>query len=457
MSETVHKPGGGGLDAVADYLKNLRLRKVVMGGVDQEDAYEAMRELTSIFTEVYNSAVGDTEVLRRRLSDAESRAQKQYAEELSAAHEETQRLEQSLTELSEELEREREARGVAEAKAAELEAKFAAQPDGIDPAALAEEARRLTAERDEAKAKAESAVASMEAARVEAEQLRRELEEVQELRNKEQSERMLLDDIYIQAHRRKDEIINAASERAEAICAEATTQAEAIVDEAKQNADAIAAEIAERENKTRAEIEAYQKAQFERFEADERAFAEKQKAQEDELAELELHDREECDRMLTEAQNKRDQMLAEAQDKHDQMLAEAENKRDATLDEARKMASELIDGAREESERVHAEADRYMAEAEKAYRAAQARYNEMVERLSQQRTQIIAGIRKDVEALQEIAFDMSNHVQGRMPSMVEPLDSVQERAALSDGADEVKPFMQECIWEKENKAKLNTP
>ena len=446
MSETVHHTGSGGLDAVADYLRNLRLRKVVMGGVDQEDAYEAMRELTDIFADVYNEATGETEALRRRLNEAESRVEKRFTEEISTIREEKQGLEQSLLELRAELEGEKEARSRAEEKAQALEAKFSEQLDGLDPVQISEQMRRLAGERDEAKAKAEAVLASVEATRAETERLRQELADVQQLREKEQSERMLLDDIYIQAHRRKDEIINEASERAEALCAEASAQAEAIVSEAKERADAmtaeakeradaIDAEITERESKTRAELESYQKAQLERFEADEQAFAEKQKAQEDELAEQGIRDREERSRML----------------------AEAQSKCDMTLEEARKMASELIDSAREESEHVRAEADRYMADAEKTYRAEQARYNAMVERLSQQRTQIIVGIRKDIEALQEIAFDMSNHGQGRVTNAAELPESERDAAPSSDEPEDEKSFMQECIWEKESKAKLNTP
>ncbi|MGX8698355.1 MAG: hypothetical protein ACSW8F_00290 [bacterium] len=401
-----------GLQPVADYIKELKLKKAVVGGVDQEDAYKAMRQLTQIFSDVYGEVVDENDSLRRQLAEAKKNRGGVSAAELNAANAELVSLRAENGKLKDTL---RDAASMKEAsdheisklkgqleelrwKVEEIPAAQLTEGD-VDAREVAEAAeeklRAMEAERDaalsalqEAESKAQSVRETIEAAETaEAEaksqlkSVKKELEELRNAKELDRSDHETLEEIYIDANRRRQEILAAAGNNANEILTAARQEEETMRQKIAEAQEALEAErqsFAQEMEEERARREAEVNALLSEGQADLEARAQ-ELAQDREALEARRQG------ILDEANAKCDALLAEAEKRGDEIVATAE--RDAAA--AKLEAQRIVNGVGE------------------TYRRERAKYEAMLLKLSELRTDILSDIRGDIDQLQKLAFDLT--------------------------------------------------
>ena len=370
-----------GLARVAAYISNLKFKKAMVGGVDQEDALNSMRELTQIFTTVYNKVVMENESLSEQLEEA-----KRTIADLSqgvpvpsapqGSNEELERLQGEVDQLHALLEQKDEAIAAAEGARDSLMEQLAART--AEAAADADNSSRMVEEKVEAaRAQRDAALADAEEARKESDAAKEALEnanaEIQNLRSQvrdlrqtrqfEDSDRETLEEIYLSANRRRNEILS-----------EAQSKADAIRTEMEQTRNELELALSQREQEAQQKIEEQEAEAQARF----------QKSQEDS-----------------------ETLLSDARAMGEQLRQEAEEEAQNTVNEAHVLAGEIVKKAEDEAAATREQTEAYLVAAGDKYRAERARYEEMLGRLGDMRKAVLNDIRADIDNLQKVAFDMT--------------------------------------------------
>lgn len=350
------------MEQIVNYIKRLKFKKAIVGGIDQEDVYKSMRELVSMFTEAYSVETEKSEKLEKQLSQAEHARELAESRYQSLKSQLAQRLE-TVKADSDALEQQMEA------EKRELTAQIA----------------QLTGEREAAEAaltaQIEALTAQCEADAAEKERLKAELSEARANLDENTFERESLEDIYLDANRRRKEILAAAEQAAESMKRAALEEAVADQQRIRAEQAAEAAVLAEREEAISAKEETCKNrcdallAEAESAAADVKAAAAAVKADAEAAAAA---------------------IVADAQDASAALLAEAEAK-----------GAHLVEEAKADAQRRCAEVDAQIKAAQDTYRAERAKHEALLRRLGEARGEVFRSIQKDINLLQSLAFRMS--------------------------------------------------
>ena len=434
--------GSNGLDRIANYIKKLKFKKVVMGGIEPEGAYQAMRELVSIFTDIYTeqenqnadlerrlqSALlnqgGDTERLQELKAQVEARLDALKAENDSLRSQladagnnpELEELRQANQALTAELE---DSRNALEEKQQALENSRAtveslrSQLLEVRNTAAADHAD-LTRQLSEAQQKAEAQLAqsvndsAMQTKLALAEQqilnFRREKEELAaQLRDaqaqmKESSFRNeTLEEVYLDANRRRREIIENANVKAEEIIKAA--EADAIIQ--KDNADAEIKETRARFAQELQVLEGERDALSGKIASEMEALHNRIAAEE---SAAEAH----CKEMLEQTQIQNEEAVMAAEDRAETIRAEAIAKHDEMIEQARVESDQIIEKANEDAEAVRKEAQNVMCMAQATYKQERKKYDALLSRLGELRKETLRSIQDNINQFQTLSFNLTN-------------------------------------------------
>ena len=353
--DVIGEPKVNELDRIANYIKKLKFKKAVVGGIEQESAYQAMRDLVSMFTEIYTAETersGQMEARLQELQQVQSNVDykvqglKEQAanriEKLKADYEARQRkLEEENSTLKEQLKKE------GDSYTGEL-------------SLIQDENIQL---KDQLQAAAE-----------EKEQLSARLAELNEQVAENDFQHETLEEIYLDANRRRNEILEAANAQADVLRQNAENENE----EAKQRFIADMEAWKAQFDEEKARIEGEHEAEIAEFEAD---LAEKRRQAEAEEAEAKEH----CEALIREAEQQAQDIIANAQAEGERTVAEAE----------------------EAAERSRIETESLVASAQAKYKTERSKYDVMIRRLGELRGDIMRNIQKDVNQLQTLAFHLS--------------------------------------------------
>ena len=353
--DVIGEPKVNELDRIANYIKKLKFKKAVMGGIEQESAYQAMRDLVSMFTEIYTAETersGQLEARVQELQQVQSNVDykvqglKEQAasriEKLKADYEARQRkLEEENSTLKEQLKKE------GDSYSGEL-------------TLIQDENIQL---KDQLQAAAE-----------EKEQLSSRLAELNEQVAENNFQHETLEEIYLDANRRRNEILEAANAQADVL---------------RQNAEN---ENEEAKQRFIADMEAW-KAQFD----EEKARIEGEQAEAVAAFEAELAEK----RRQAEAEE------AEAKERCEALIREAEEQAQGILDNAQQEGARTVAEAEEAAERSRIESESLVASAQAKYKNERSKYDVMIRRLGELRGDIMRNIQKDVNQLQTLAFHLS--------------------------------------------------
>ncbi|MBR4132868.1 MAG: hypothetical protein IKT99_07800 [Oscillospiraceae bacterium] len=353
--DVIGEPKVNELDRIANYIKKLKFKKAVVGGIEQESAYQAMRDLVSMFTEIYTAETersGQMEARLQELQQVQSNVDykvqglKEQAanriEKLKADYEARQRkLEEENATLKEQLKKE------GDSYSGEL---VLIQDENIQL-------------KDQLQAAAE-----------EKEQLSARLAELNEQVAENDFQHETLEEIYLDANRRRNEILEAANAQADVLRQNAENENE----EAKQRFIADMEAWKAQFDEEKARIEGEHEAEIAEYEAD---LAEKRRQAEVEEAEAKEH----CEALIREAEQQAQDIIANAQADGARTVAEAE----------------------EAAERSRIETESLVASAQAKYKTERSKYDVMIRRLGELRGDIMRNIQKDVNQLQTLAFHLS--------------------------------------------------
>lgn len=353
--DVIGEPKVNELDRIANYIKKLKFKKAVVGGIEQESAYQAMRDLVSMFTEIYTAETersGQMEARLQELQQVQSNVDykvqglKEQAanriEKLKADYEARQRkLEEENATLKEQLKKE------GDSYSGEL---VLIQDENIQL-------------KDQLQAAAE-----------EKEQLSARLAELNEQVAENDFQHETLEEIYLDANRRRNEILEAANAQADVLRQNAENENE----EAKQRFIADMEAWKAQFDEEKARIEGEHEAEIAEYEAD---LAEKRRQAEVEEAEAKEH----CEALIREAEQQAQDIIANAQAEGARTVAEAE----------------------EAAERSRIETESLVASAQAKYKNERSKYDVMIRRLGELRGEIMRNIQKDVNQLQTLAFHLS--------------------------------------------------
>lgn len=343
------------LDRIANYIKKLKFKKAVMGGIEQESVYQAMRELVSMFTEIYTA---ETE----KSSQMESRLQ-ELTQAQSSVDFRVQDLKEQAARRAEKLKAEYEA----------LKRKLEAENTALK-SQLKKESDSHAGELSGIQAENNSLKDELQAATEENERLSAQLQELHEHVNESDFQRETLEEIYLDANRRRMEILDSASAEAEGL---------------KRSA---ANENAEEQQRFAAEMEAW-KAEF----------AQEKKRLEDERDEAAVKFEETLAERRAQAASEEEESRARGE----AMIREAEEKAQEIIANAEAESSLTLNEAQAEAYRRRAEAEEMVASAQAKYKNERLKYDGMIRRLGELRTEILHSIQRDVNQLQSLAFYMS--------------------------------------------------
>lgn len=351
-----------GLNEVAEYLKRVRLKSAVVGGVDREDAYQAMSRLTQIFSKVYNELANENNALRQQNADLKKAldAEKKRAEKPASA-EETAPAENAapaieLPENSSEAVLE-----VAEKAQKEITRLRTELSEAVRRGASAEEA--LDAE----KVKSEKLIADLNAASA-------ELKTIKEADREREFEKETLEEIYIDAKRKRNNMIAEAQEEAERIRSGAEEDLKELRKKVEEAKEAFEAEKATRYLELDRELD------------------EKRAAG---LA-LESETQKNCDERIQQAENQASKLIDDARNDAAELRKNAEEAAEKVREDAEKDADEL-----------RVEARKVLDSAKKRYIIERARFDEQINKLGDVRTSIIRDLNGNIASLQKFVNDIT--------------------------------------------------
>lgn len=221
------------------------------------------------------------------------------------------------------------------------------------------------------------------------EQLRRVKEQAEEASFQHET----LEQIYLDANRRRKETVDAANAQAESIL----RASEAEVRKRKQQLEGEAAEARAQMEREQQEFRQKQQQELEQFEQ------QRTQAQERYAAELEQH--------------KQDQ---------EQLLEKAKEDREALLSQARADADKLIADAQEQAEECRIQAENLVQSANSTYKKERARYEDLLHRLAELRASAMRGIQEDMNRFQAMAFELSNSSMGEETRALVGLDQMDD-------------------------------
>ena len=343
------------LDRIANYIKKLKFKKAVVGGIEQESAYQAMRDLVSMFTEIYTAETERSGELEARLQEME--------QVQSNVDYRVQGLKEQAAARIEKLKEDYEARQ------RKLE-----EENGILKEQLKKEGDSYSGELTLIQDENIQLKDQLQAAAEEKEALSARLAELNDQVAENVFQHETLEEIYLDANRRRNEILEAANAQADVLRQNAENENE----EAKQRfiADMEAWKAQFDEEKQR--IEGEQAEEIAAFEAE---LAEKRRQAEVEEAEAKEH----CEALIREAEQQAQDIVANAQQEGERTVAEAE----------------------EAAERSRIETESLVASAQAKYKSERSKYDVMIRRLGELRGDIMRNIQKDVNQLQTLAFHLS--------------------------------------------------
>lgn len=341
-----------GLDRIAEYIRQLRFKKALVGGIEQEDAFRAMRDLVAIFSDINKeqqakcaSMEKELAALRRRLSDSTAVGQSQQTEsirqldELRSANE-TQRS--RINELLTALDNERAgARDSALRSAQELEqARMECETHVREVESLNARLHRA----DEEGQNLQAQISKLES----------KLAKANEALNKSDFERETLEEIYLDANRRRTSILDSAAREAEEIRTQASEEAKELKASAAQEAaeKRTAAEAAwvEVQEKIQSETAAHEQ----KISADQAQIDEQRKKLlarvNEEKAQLEAERTE----LYSKAKSDAEALLESAKTEASTLVQRAKDDSEAMLRTAAESAESVISGASAEAEKLKA-------------------------------------------------------------------------------------------------------
>ncbi len=119
------------------------------------------------------------------------------------------------------------------------------------------------------------------------------------------------------------------------------------------------------------------------------------------------------------------------QERCDALLKEAEEKALVIVTDAENESEEIISRANAEAEQRKIETDQLVASAQAKYKSERARYDSMIRRLGEMRTEMLRGIQKDINEMQSLAFHLSgNGIEAETENMtgMDALNDLQKSA-----------------------------
>ena len=353
--DVIGEPKVNELDRIANYIKKLKFKKAVVGGIEQESAYQAMRDLVSMFTEIYTA---ETE----RSGQMEARLQELQQVQSNVDYK-VQGLKEQAANRIEKLKADYEARQrKLEEENATLKEQLKKEGDSYSG--------ELVLIQDENVQLKDQLLAAAE----EKEQLSARLAELNEQVAENNFQHETLEEIYLDANRRRNEILEAANAQADVLRQNAENENE----EVKQRFIADMESWKAQFDEEKARIEGEHEAEIAEFEA---GLAEKRRQAEVEEAEA----REHCEALIREAEQQAQDIIANAQAEGERTVAEAE----------------------EAAERSRIETESLVASAQAKYKNERSKYDVMIRRLGELRGDIMRNIQKDVNQLQTLAFHLS--------------------------------------------------
>ena len=427
MSTPETSPSGReNLDRIAEYIRQLHFKKALVGGIEQEDAFRAMRDLVAIFSDINKEQQAKYAALERELANArrslsstntlgvsqQSETARQVEDLRSANEVQRSRIEELLTAL----ENEREGARDAALRSAQA----------LDEAG--QERDNLVQQLAEAAAKQQSTESELDNQQKENARLEKEIARIKQLLNQSDYERESLEEIYLDAKRRRDELLNKADLDAQSILNKANEAAE-------QLRSAAASEAAEVKSKAEAAWgEMQQRIQDEsqalqlRIQKENAAHQARITAEEAEL---------EAKRQQVMEQVKQSQEKLEAERLHSQQQAKAEAEellaaaqRDAEA--IRNDAAAALDAAKQQAEAAmqsaHEAADAEKAAASREIEAQRGEYDKLAERLAVERQQFQAQQEKAKAAVEAQCAEVLKGAQRQADELLAEAQQERSRA-----------------------------
>ena len=374
MENTTKK---GGMEGIAEYIKDLKFKKAVVGGIDPENAYSEMRTLVSMFNDVYNAEAQKT-------ADAEKKV-----EELTAAlDDEKSRNEARLRSIEEQT-----IQHLEKSRNENIELKKRLEAAGSDGEEKIRAQKRITS--------LEGHVTSLEETirnlKIENSEIKGELSEAQAKCKEIDFRKETLEDIYLDANRKRTDMIEKATKDAEAIIKEAEAQVLTIKENAvKENDELIAKnESLKNENETMAsEVEAKRAAMLEECEK--------------EAAEVRAKNEAENAEIIKNAQAKSEEIIAEANTKADAIAANAKAEGEAAVAKANEEAKEIVANAEKKAAAIKTDVETRIAEAKAAYTEKSRKFNDMAGKMNALRDETLKNIQNDMTRMQELAAGLND-------------------------------------------------
>ncbi len=401
--DTTNEQRENDLNRVANYIKKLKFKKAVVGGIEQEGAYQAMRELVSIFTEIYTAETERSDQLEVQLQQAR--------EEQATAEKRILLLKEQTSQKAEKL------RGEIDDQYRKLEEENNALKKRLQNQTVgsSSELEDLKKENDDLKKQLQSRTVSSSN---EAEDLRKEnkdlhtqieklaseknnlafeLQKLQDHMKENKFQHETLEEIYLDANYRRKQIIDTANADAERM----KQETEASNAKAKQSFEE---EIQAERDAFDADLNNQRTAFYADMDARRTAFDMKQK-------QLEEEQQEASEKFNRDLAQSREQLIAQERATHercDALLKEAEGKAFVLITNAETEGKEIISRANAEAEQRKVEMDQLVASAQEKYKAERTRYDNMLRRLGEMRAEVLRGIQRDINEMQSVAFQLSS-------------------------------------------------
>ncbi len=378
-----------GIEGIAEYIKDLKFKKAVVGGIDPENAYSEVRTLISMFNEVYNEEV-------KKKTEAEKKAEALEAELNNEKSQNEARLRSIEEQTIQHLEKSR-------AENKELKKRLeAASSDGEDRV----RAQKRVSMLETHISSLETTIDSLEN---ENSQLKERLAAAEEKCAEVSFRNETLEEIYLDANRKRVDIVNKATADAEKMLKDAEEQCKFIKENAaKENNDLLQSNTTlKNENEELAgKIEAKRASMIEECEKE---AAEIRSKNESTLNDMLNTAQKKADDILKEATLKAEGMLADAKAQNELSIAKAEDDAKVIVLKAEDKARGILADAEKEANEKKQAAEKHIASAKAAYAEESKKYNETARKLSSLRADTLQTIQNDMNRLQELVFELSTN------------------------------------------------
>lgn len=364
------------IENIAEYIRNLKFKKAVVGGIDQENVYSEIRTLITMFNEAYNDIAKQKSEAEKQVQDVKKELEDERSQNearLRSIEEQTiQHLEKSRAENKELKKRLDAVNTDGEARA---QRKVSALEGDIEK--LEDSIKELTEENFSLKA---------------------QLSDTQSKFNEMTFRNETLEEIYIDANRKRTEMIQKANEDASAIIKEAEVRGEEI----KMNAEKENNELISKNQQIKDDIDALEN-EIETKRATMMDECNK------EVAEIKSENEKACSELIRNAETKSEEILNKAKAEADAIAETAKANEAETIAKANEQAEEIITKAKTEAEGIKFDAESRIAASKALLEENRTKFNSIVTDLNSVRAEAIEKIQKDIDRMQGLASALSDN------------------------------------------------